>query len=128
MNMILSIAAGGAVGAVLRHFAGLASLRLIGPDFPWGTVFVNIIGSFIMGALVAVFAHVWQPAQEVKAFLTVGLLGALTTFSTFSLDTAMLWERGNLMATGLYVAGSVGLSIAALFAGLYLVRSVSVSL
>lgn len=128
MNMILSIAAGGAVGAVLRHFAGLAALRLMGPGFPWGTLCVNIAGSFVMGLLVGLFAHFWHPVQEVRAFLTVGVLGALTTFSTFSLDTAVLWERGQMMETGLYVAASVALSIAALFAGLFLVRSMGAAL
>ena len=124
MNLILSIAAGGAVGAVLRHFAGVLALALAGAGFPWGTLAVNIGGSFIMGLLVALFAHIGNPPQELRGFLTVGMLGALTTFSTFSLDVATLWERGEFATTGIYVAASVCLSIIALFAGLYLVRGI----
>lgn len=120
--MIFAIAAGGAMGAVLRHFAGAASLHLFGSGFPWGTLIVNVGGSFVMGVLIAAFAHFGNPSQEVRGFLTVGLLGALTTFSTFSLDTATLWERGDILEAGGYVLISVSASIGALFAGLYLVR------
>jgi CrcB protein len=125
MGIILSIAAGGALGAVMRHGAGLLALRLLGPDFPWATMGVNILGSFLMGLCVGLFAHVGQPSHEMKAFITVGVLGGFTTFSTFSLDTVMLWERGDLMAAGGYALGSVVVSIAALMAGLYLIRSLS---
>mgnify|MGYP001328986372 CR=1 FL=1 len=124
MNMILSIAAGGAIGAVLRHFAGSLALSVAGSSFPWGTLSVNIIGSFFMGALISYFASIWTPPPELRAFLTVGLLGAFTTFSTFSLDVVTLWERGQaVMALG-YIAASVLLSITALFAGMMLVRQV----
>lgn len=122
MNMIFAIAAGGAMGAVLRHFVGAASLHLFDSDFPWGTLIVNVGGSFMMGLLIAAFAHFGNPSQEIRAFLTVGFLGALTTFSTFSLDTSILWERGDILGTGGYVLASVTCSIAALFAGLYFVR------
>ena len=125
MGIVFSIAAGGAMGAVLRHGVGVAFLRAFGPDYPWATVFVNIAGSFLMGALVGFLAHVWQSSQEMKAFLTVGLLGGFTTFSSFSLDAVMLWERGNILGAAGYVATSVLLSIAGLVAGLYLIRSVS---
>jgi len=124
MNMILAIAAGGAVGAVLRHFIGSVSLYLFGSAFPWGTLIINIYGSFMMGVLIAVFAHLGNPSQEVRAFLTVGFLGALTTFSTFSLDASVLWERGDILEAGGYVMASVTCSIAALFIGLYLVRQI----
>lgn len=126
MGTLLSIAAGGAIGAVLRHGAGLLALRTLGPDFPWATMGVNILGSFLMGICVGLFAHVGQPSHELKAFITVGLLGGFTTFSTFSLDTVMLWERGNIMAAGGYALASVAVSICALLAGLYLIRSISV--
>lgn len=122
MNMIFAIAAGGAAGAVLRHLASAASLHFFGSGFPWGTLIVNVGGSFLMGALIAAFAHFGNPSQEVRGFLTVGFLGALTTFSTFSLDTATLWERGDILGAGGYVLVSVSASIAGLFAGLYLVR------
>lgn len=125
MGMLFSIATGGAIGAVLRHLTGMAALRLWGPDYPWGTLLVNILGSFIMGLLVGLFAHLWQPSQEMKAFLTVGLLGGFTTFSSFSLDAVMLWERGNMAGAALYVLSSVAVSLAGLVGGLYLMRSLS---
>jgi len=123
MQMIMAIAAGGAIGAVLRHFVNQGALMAMGSGFPWGTLSVNILGSFCMGILIALFAHFDNPSQEMRAFLTVGVLGAFTTFSTFSLDFAVLWERGDFLSAGLYMAVSVVLAIAGLFAGLYLVRS-----
>ena len=121
--MVLSIAAGGAIGSVLRHFAGVRALAMFGPAFPYGTLFVNVIGSFVMGVMVALFAHLGNPSQEMRAFLTVGLLGGFTTFSSFSLDAATLYERGQIGAAGLYIALSLILSLAAIFAGLFIVRS-----
>jgi CrcB protein len=119
--MVLSIAAGGAIGSVLRHFAG--ALAFFGTAFPYGTLFVNVAGSFVMGVIVALFAHLGNPSQEMRAFLTVGLLGGFTTFSSFSLDAATLYERGQIGAAGLYIALSLILSLAAIFAGLFIVRS-----
>lgn len=126
MTMILSIAAGGALGAVMRHGAGVAALRLFGADFPWATMGVNIIGSFAMGVLIATFSHLWQPGADLKAFLTVGVLGGFTTFSAFSLDAVLLWERGQVLHASFYVGASVILSIAALATGLWIVRQVTV--
>lgn len=122
MYMILAIGAGGAIGAVLRHFVGMMFLHMMGANFPWGTISVNIIGSFIMGVLVTYFALVWNPSQELKAFLTVGLLGGFTTFSAFSLDVITLWERGASMAAMGYIMGSIMLSILALSFGMMMVR------
>ena len=122
MNMILAIAAGGAIGAVLRHYVGILAISLTGMTFPWGTLSVNILGSFLMGALITYFANAWNPAPEIRGFLTVGLLGAFTTFSTFSLDAVTLYERGALMASMGYILASVVLSIGALFAGMALLR------
>ena len=124
MKMLLAVALGGAVGAVLRYKAVGWIAHLMGHGFPWGTLAVNVIGSFAMGALVELGALKLNLSGEMRAFLAVGLLGAFTTFSTFSLDVATLWERGAVMATGAYIAGSVALSILALFAGLALVRTV----
>ncbi|NCO04141.1 MAG: fluoride efflux transporter CrcB [Alphaproteobacteria bacterium] len=124
MNMILAIAAGGALGAVCRYGVNIGAIQLLGANFPWGTLIVNVLGSFIMGALIAAFAHIGNPSQEIKAFLIVGLLGAMTTFSTFSLDTITLFERGELTAMALYLFSSVFFSIMGLFAGLFLVRTV----
>lgn len=123
MNMVLSIAAGGALGSVLRHYAGLGAAVLLGAAFPYGTLFVNVAGSFVMGVLVALFAHLGNPSQEMRAFLTVGLLGGFTTFSSFSLDVATLYERGQIMSAGLYILLSLVLSLAGIFAGMFLVRS-----
>lgn len=124
MNLVLAIAAGGALGAVGRHFVGAAALRLFGSGFPVGTVTVNIVGSFLMGALVALMALKLSPSPELRAFLTVGLLGGFTTFSAFSLDAVLLYERGAFAAAAAYVAVSVVCSIGGLVAGLQIVRQV----
>lgn len=121
--MVLSIAAGGAIGSVLRHFVGKGALVLFGSTFPVGTLFVNVLGSFVMGVLVALFAHTLNPPQEVRAFLTVGLLGGFTTFSSFSLDAVTLYERGETLSAMLYVVLSVILSLAGIFAGMFFTRS-----
>ncbi len=125
MTHLALVALGGAIGAALRHLAGLAAMRLLGTGFPWGTFFVNIVGSLAMGILIAVLARRSGTPSEVRLFLATGLLGGFTTFSAFSLDVALLWERGETAATLGYVAGSVAISILALFAGLWLVRSVA---
>jgi fluoride exporter len=123
MNMILAIAAGGAVGAVGRHYAAAQIGQWMGHGFPWGIMIVNIVGSLCMGILVETLALMWSPSPETRAFLVVGVLGAFTTFSTFSLDVALLYERGQILPAALYIAGSVALSVLALFAGLALMRS-----
>ena len=85
MKLVLAIALGGAIGAVGRHYVSVAMVLLVGYGFPWGTLVVNIVGSFLMGALIETMTLVWSPSVEIRALLTVGLLGAFTTFSTFSL-------------------------------------------
>lgn len=122
MRMIGWIAAGGAVGAVARYFVMIAVAQVMGAAFPWGTLAVNIIGSFVLGMLVEAFALVWSVSEGIRAFLVVGMLGAFTTFSTFSLDVVTLYERGALMAAALYIIASVVFSVAALFLGLALAR------
>ncbi len=122
MKLILAIAAGGAFGAVARHYVSFQVSMWFGRDFPWGTLAVNIAGSFILGALIEVMALVWSPGQEIRALLTVGMLGAFTTFSTFSLDTVLLIERGDTATAMGYVASSLLLSVGALFLGLRLAR------
>lgn len=123
MKLLLAIAAGGAFGAVARHFVIHRVALLLGAEFPWGTLSVNVIGSFAIGVLIETLALAWSPPIELRAFLAVGVLGAFTTFSTFSMDVVLLYERGQLAAAAGYVAGSVVLSVAALFAGLALVRA-----
>lgn len=124
MQIIFAIAAGGALGAVLRHFLNSGLAHLLGTGFPWGIFAINVLGSFLMGCLITWFALVLDPPQVVKAFLTVGLLGAFTTFSTFSLDAVTLFERGAVMAAALYIAGSVVLALGGLVAGMTLVRMI----
>lgn len=124
MSTVLAIASGGAVGAVLRHYFGLFAMHIAGNNFPWGTLGVNVIGSFLMGVLVALFAYYSNPSQEIRAFLTVGMLGAFTTFSAFSLDAITLWERGATMAVAGYIVASVIFSIVSLFAGMLIIRQV----
>ncbi|MGE0501726.1 MAG: fluoride efflux transporter CrcB [Rhizobiaceae bacterium] len=117
------VAAGGAIGAALRHLVNLGALRLLGPQFPWGTVAVNVVGSFAMGAFVALLARRIDASAEVRLFVATGILGGFTTFSAFSLDVAVLWERGAAMQAAGYALGSVAGSLAAIFAGLALVRA-----
>ncbi len=113
---------GGGVGAALRHGVNLVAGRLLGTSFPFGTLTVNVLGSLIMGLMVAWFAFEGTPSQHWRLFLTTGMLGGFTTFSTFSLDTALLYERGELGLAALYVAASVVAGIVGLFGGLALVR------
>ena len=117
--IFFAVAAGGACGAVLRH---LVNLLLSGQGFPVHTLAVNVVGSFVLAILIEYFALVHTPSPELRAFLVVGLLGALTTFSTFSLDTMLLAERGDLKMAALYVFLSVGLALGAFVAGLSLAR------
>jgi CrcB protein len=125
MNMLVAIAVGGAVGALGRHFVNVALGSLLGTGFPWGTVTVNIVGSFLMGVLIHMLAVSWNVSPEMRALLTVGALGAFTTFSTFSLDVVTMYERDELLLTGIYIAVSVVASIGALFVGLRLARVVA---
>ena len=114
---------GGGFGAALRHGINLAAARALGTAFPYGTLLINITGSFIMGLVAAYFAFKGDASQHWRLFLTTGILGGYTTFSAFSLDAALLYERGEIGMAALYVVASVALSIAGLFAGLALVRN-----
>ncbi len=125
MKMVFDVAIGGAFGSVARYLTGLWFGRMVGAGFPWATLTVNIVGSLIMGMLVAVMAQAWTPSAEVRAFLTVGILGGFTTFSTFSLDVAVMLQRGELGVAAAYVLSSLIVGIGGLFAGLYLVRMVT---
>src|SRR5471032_2925245 len=114
---------GGGIGAALRHGSNLAVARMLGTAFPYGTLLINISGSFIMGLVAAYFAFKGDASQHWRLFLTTGILGGYTTFSAFSLDAALLYERGEVGSAALYVIASVAISIAGLFAGLALVRN-----
>jgi len=121
MNMVLLAAAGGALGSSARYLVNVGAGRLFGMGFPWGTMTVNIVGCFIMGVLVG-WGALRGMTNEARVFLATGILGGFTTFSAFSADFAALVERKNFGLSVLYVTGSVVLSLAAVFAGLYLVR------
>jgi CrcB protein len=122
LNLLL-VAAGGAIGAGLRHIVNFVALRLVGPSFPWGTMAINIVGSFAMGLFIATLARRYGGSNELRLFVATGILGGFTTFSAFSLDFATLWERGaTLPAFGYALASLVG-AIIALFLGLWLARS-----
>lgn len=125
MMMLVSIAAGGAIGALGRHFVSIGAASVFGLAFPCGTLLVNVIGSFLMGLLIAAMAQWVTLSEEMRGFLAVGFLGAFTTFSTFSLDAVSLYERGEIAQAGLYVGASVILSIAGLMAGLFIVRALA---
>jgi CrcB protein len=122
----LIVFVGGGLGAALRHGINILSMRVLGTAFPYATLFENVSGSLVMGLLAGYFAfRSGDVSQQWRLFLTTGILGGYTTFSTFSLDTALLYERGELGLAAFYVAGSVALSIGGLFAGLALVRNFS---
>ncbi|MBY6158336.1 fluoride efflux transporter CrcB [Pseudooceanicola nitratireducens] len=123
IQTLLHVALGGAIGASARYLTGVAALRLMGPGFPWGTLVVNVIGSFLMGAIVILLAEL--SANRFAPLLMTGLLGGFTTFSAFSLDAVTLWERGETMQAATYVVASVVLSLAALMAGLFVARTLT---
>jgi len=123
VQVLAAVAFGGALGAMARYlFVGQVA-HWLGHGFPYGTLAANVLGSFAMGVIVELSALVWSPSPELRALLTVGLLGAFTTFSTFSLETVLLYERGDLAQCAAYVVASVVLSVGAFFAALSLLRA-----
>ena len=122
MRIPLMVAAGGAIGASARYLLVGGLDRWLGAGFPMGTLAVNALGSFMLGVLIEVTALVWSPAPEVRALLVVGVLGAFTTVSAFSLDALVLFERGASGLAGLYLAASVTLSLAGIYAAMRLLR------
>lgn len=118
----LYVALGGALGAVSRYALGTLFMAALGTSFPYATLLINILGSFLMGVLIEGFALIINPGGTIQIFLTTGFLAAFTTFSTFSLDFVTLYERGDMTSAFIYLVGSIVLSILALFAGLFLVR------
>lgn len=123
MNLVLVIV-GGAVGSAARYLLSRLSLALIGPAYPWGTLAANVIGGFLMGVLAGALARIGG-SEQTRLLLGVGVLGGFTTFSSFSLETVVMIERGDLALALGYVAVSVVGAIGALFAGLYLIRAVA---
>lgn len=125
MNGILLVALGGAIGASLRHGAGLVAVRHLPLGWPWATGFVNIAGSLAMGVLVGWLALKAEGAsQELRLFLATGVLGGFTTFSAFSLEIANMLRSGETLKAGLYALLSVLLGVSALFIGLWMARRI----
>lgn len=126
MKGLLLVMLGGGVGAGLRYGVGMASTRVFGMGFPWGTVICNVAGSLAMGLFVGAMAHGLMGdsgrAQDARLLLAVGLLGGFTTFSSFSLDALMLWQRGEAALAALYVLGSVAAGLGGFVLGLRLMR------
>ena len=120
---VLLVALGGALGSVCRYLVGVGAGRLLGADFPFGTMIVNIVGSFVMGLFIELLAVRFDGSESLRLFVAVGILGGFTTLSSFSLDSVVLFERGAIGAAALYVGGSIVLSLAALVAGLHFARA-----
>ncbi len=125
IKTILLIAAGGALGSLARHGSNQLVIKYFGNDFPWGIMGINILGSLLIGVIAGLLAFSTEWSQDIRAFAVVGVLGGFTTFSAFSLDAVLLWERGAIGAMFLYVTASVVLSLAATFGGLFLVRALT---
>ena len=124
MNPYLIVFFGSGLGGMLRHAANVWVPRMLGTAIPFHTLTVNIVGSLVMGLLIGYFALKTDPGQDWRLFLTTGILGGFTTFSAFSLDTVLLFERGELALAACYVVASVGVSVTALFAGLSIMRTI----
>jgi CrcB protein len=97
----------------------------MGPAFPWGTLAVNVVGCFVIGVFAELIARKFNASTELRLLLITGFLGGFTTFSAFSLDAISLFERGEAVAGGIYIAASVGLSMAAVIAGLAVMRALA---
>ena len=123
MQNLLLVAFGGALGSVARYLTGMAALRLFGPGFPWGTLAVNLVGSLAIGIMAELIALRFNQSQELRLFIITGILGGFTTFSAFSLEVTAMAERGQWVTAALYITASIFISVAAVFAGLALVRS-----
>ena len=124
MLPLLYVMVGGAVGSGARYLTGSAMTALLGPDYPFGTLAVNIVGGLLMGVLVGVLARN-DASENWRLLLAVGVLGGFTTFSAFSLEVVTMIERGAFGVAFGYVLVSVIGSVAALFAGLSAVRAVA---
>jgi CrcB protein len=122
MTGFLIVFLGGGFGAALRHGVNILAARFLGVTFPWGTLIENVTGSFVMGLLAAYFAFKGGESQPWRLFLATGVLGGYTTFSAFSLEVVLLYERGDIALAALYVLLSVVLAVGGLFAGLALMR------
>lgn len=126
MKTILAVAIGGALGTVLRYLTNMGISANTNAAFPWGILTINVVGCFIMGGVMASFLNFWNPSSEIKAFLTIGVLGGFTTFSAFSADVLNLSTQGQHATMIAYVLASTLLSIAAVFAGYFMIWKLTV--
>ena len=126
MYMTLSVALGGAIGAVSRYWISAFVFKAVGGAFPWATLTVNVLGCAILGVLIQLMALVWSPSEHIRALMTVGLLGALTTFSTFSMEVVLFLERGDWIYAMLYILLSVILCVGATMGAMALMKMVLV--
>lgn len=123
MNNILLVALGGAIGSVCRYLVGIWALRQFGTAFPWGTLTVNVVGSFAIGFMAELIMRRFDMSTDLRLFIITGILGGFTTFSAFSLDVISLLERGATVAGAAYLVASVAISLGAVFGGLALGRA-----
>lgn len=122
LNIVL-VAIGGAIGSVARYLVGVWGVKLAGPNFPWGTITVNVVGAFLIGLMVEMVARRFDASSEVRVFIVTGIIGGFTTWSSFTLDAVVLFERGDLGLAAVYMLASLVVSFAAIFAGLALGRA-----
>jgi len=123
MTSIIQVAIGGAIGAVGRYLTGVAAVRVMGHGYPWGTLTVNVLGSFLMGVLIVVLMTK-DGGMRIAPLLMTGMLGGFTTFSAFSLDALTIFERGHLAQAALYVVATVVFSLLAIFVGVMVARGI----
>lgn len=123
ITSMIQVAIGGAIGAVGRYLTGVAAVRVMGHGYPWGTLTVNIVGSFLMGVLIVVLMTK-DGGMRIAPLLMTGMLGGFTTFSAFSLDALTIFERGHVGQAALYVIASVVLSLLAIFLGVMVARGI----
>lgn len=122
MTPLIQVALGGAIGATARYMTGIGMSRLMGKGFPWGTLTVNFLGSFLMGVLVVVLAH--MNGNRYAPLLMTGILGGFTTYSAFSLDAITIYERGQTGLAAAYVAMTLVLALGGIAMGLLVARGV----
>ncbi len=124
MNPILVVAAGGALGSVARYLVGVWATRLFGIGFPWGTLCVNLVGSFVIGLVVELSALRFQLTPETRLFIITGLIGGFTIFSSYALEISAVMQRGNHILAALYAFGSIIAGVGAIFLAILIVRRI----
>lgn len=122
--LLLAVFVGGGTGSLARHYSVIAAMKLFGDAFPYGTLFVNVLGSFLIGVIIELGALKSQISPEMKALLVTGFLGGFTTFSAFSFDVLKLADTGHYVMAATYVAASVFLSLLAIFVATHMLRTV----